>query len=59
MGALGVEKPSLTPHATHNIEAMVAMIAALVARGHVHGAQFHPEKSAAAGRRLLANFFAP
>jgi len=32
--------------------------AALVARGHVHGAQFHPEKSAAAGRRLLANFFA-
>jgi glutamine amidotransferase len=32
--------------------------AALVARGNVHGAQFHPEKSAAAGRRLLANFFA-
>lgn len=32
--------------------------AAVVARGHVHGTQFHPEKSAAAGRRLLANFFA-
>lgn len=32
--------------------------AALVARGHVHGAQFHPEKSAAAGRRLLQNFLA-
>jgi glutamine amidotransferase len=32
--------------------------AALVARGHVHGTQFHPEKSAAAGRRLLTNFFA-
>lgn len=31
---------------------------ALVARGRVYGAQFHPEKSAAAGRRLLANFFA-
>ncbi len=31
---------------------------ALVARGHVYGAQFHPEKSAAAGHRLLANFFA-
>jgi len=32
--------------------------AALVARENVHGAQFHPEKSAAAGRRLLQNFFA-
>lgn len=32
--------------------------AAIVARGNVYGAQFHPEKSAAAGRRLLTNFFA-
>ena len=31
--------------------------AAIVARGDVYGAQFHPEKSATAGRRLLANFF--
>ena len=32
--------------------------AAVVAERNVHGAQFHPEKSAAAGRRLLTNFFA-
>jgi glutamine amidotransferase len=30
----------------------------VVARGNVHGVQFHPEKSGAAGRRVLANFFA-
>jgi imidazole glycerol-phosphate synthase subunit HisH len=30
----------------------------VVARGNICGAQFHPEKSAAAGRRLLTNFFA-
>jgi len=29
----------------------------VVAHGNVYGAQFHPEKSAAAGRRLLTNFF--
>lgn len=30
----------------------------VIAHGNVFGAQFHPEKSAAAGRRLLTNFFA-
>lgn len=35
-----------------------APFAAAVARNNVCGMQFHPEKSAAAGRRALANFFA-
>ena len=29
---------------------------AVVSRGNFHGTQFHPERSAAAGARLLANF---
>jgi glutamine amidotransferase len=32
--------------------------AAVVGRGHVLGTQFHPEKSGAAGLRMLANFAA-
>lgn len=32
--------------------------AAMVARGNVAGAQFHPERSAAVGARILANFLA-
>jgi imidazole glycerol-phosphate synthase subunit HisH len=31
-------------------------VAALVTRGALWGAQFHPEKSGAAGLALLANF---
>jgi glutamine amidotransferase len=31
---------------------------AIVSRGNFHGAQFHPERSAATGARLLANFLA-
>lgn len=30
--------------------------AAVVRRGHCHGAQFHPERSAAVGARLIENF---
>jgi cysteinyl-tRNA synthetase len=41
MGALGVEKPALTPHATHNIPAMVAMIERLIACGHAYEADGH------------------
>ncbi|MFC0677865.1 imidazole glycerol phosphate synthase subunit HisH [Lysobacter korlensis] len=35
----------------HGIE-----FAAVVRRGHCHGAQFHPERSASVGARLLENF---
>jgi glutamine amidotransferase len=37
--------------ATHGVP-----FAAMVARGHCYGAQFHPERSAAVGNRLLENF---
>ncbi len=36
---------------THGVE-----FAAVVRRGHCHGAQFHPERSGAAGAQLLKNF---
>jgi glutamine amidotransferase len=32
--------------------------AAVIQHGNFYGTQFHPERSAAAGRRLLANFLA-
>ncbi|MDE2348751.1 MAG: imidazole glycerol phosphate synthase subunit HisH [Gammaproteobacteria bacterium] len=35
-----------------------AAFSACVQRGNFHGAQFHPERSAAAGARLLRNFVA-
>ena len=35
-----------------------ASIASVVARGSVAGAQFHPERSAEAGRQLLRRFLA-
>lgn len=35
-----------------------AQYCAVVSRGNFHGAQFHPERSAAPGARLLANFLA-
>mgnify|MGYP002777075473 CR=1 FL=1 len=38
---LGVERPDLHPHATTSIPAMVAMIAALVDKGHAYAAEGH------------------
>ncbi len=35
-----------------------APFSAAVSRGNFHGTQFHPERSAAAGARVLANFLA-
>ncbi len=39
--ALGVERPDLHPHATTSIPAMIAMIEALIARGHAYAAEGH------------------
>ena len=41
MRALGVRDPDLAPHATAEIEPMVAMIGALIERGHAYAAQGH------------------
>ena len=41
MGALGVNPPTLAPHATQEIGAMVAMISDLVAKGFAYEAEGH------------------
>jgi cysteinyl-tRNA synthetase len=41
MGALGVQPPSIAPHATQEIPAMIAMIERLVELGHAYEAQGH------------------
>ena len=41
MGALGVQLPTLAPHATGNIKAMVAMIARLIETGNAYEADGH------------------
>jgi len=41
MGALGVAKPSLTPHATEHVPEMIAMISRLVELGHAYEADGH------------------
>jgi cysteinyl-tRNA synthetase len=41
MGALGVNPPTIAPHATHEIGPMIAMIETLVARGHAYAAEGH------------------
>jgi cysteinyl-tRNA synthetase len=41
MGALGVRRPDVTPHATEHVPQMVAMIAALIDRGNAYEADGH------------------
>jgi cysteinyl-tRNA synthetase len=41
MGALGVQPPTIAPHATHEIPAMIAMIERLVELGHAYAAEGH------------------
>ena len=41
MGALGVNRPTIAPHATEEIGPMVAMIAELIAMGHAYEAEGH------------------
>src|SRR5918993_6002141 len=38
MGALGVQPPTIAPHATQEIGPMIVMIEALIARGHAYEA---------------------
>lgn len=41
MGALGVQPPTIAPHATQEIAPMIAMIAELIERGHAYEAEGH------------------
>jgi len=41
MGALGVNPPTIAPHATQEIGPMVEMIAELIAKGHAYEAEGH------------------
>jgi cysteinyl-tRNA synthetase len=41
MGALGVEPPTIAPHATQEIGPMIAMIERLIAGGHAYEAEGH------------------
>ena len=41
MGALGVQPPTIAPHATQEIPAMVAMIERLIELGHAYAAEGH------------------
>ena len=41
MGALGVDPPTIAPHATQEIAPMIAMIETLIAKGHAYEADGH------------------
>jgi len=48
MAALGVEAPTLAPHATHHVPAMIALIGKLIDRGVAYAAEGHVLFSVAA-----------
>ncbi len=41
MGALGIRRPDIVPHATEHVPQMIAMISALIARGNAYEADGH------------------
>jgi len=41
MGALGVQRPDIEPHATQHIDVMIAMIQTLIDEGHAYEAEGH------------------
>lgn len=60
MSALNARPPTMEPHATHNIDAMVRLIMRLIDRGHAYVSEGHalfsvesmPDYGALSGRRL-------
>ena len=65
MGALGVGRPTIEPHATDHVDGMIAMIRTLVDSGHAYAAEGHVlfsvssyERYGALSRRSLDDMIA-